>query len=224
MQGGHALGIVSAVQQHIGVPADQFHAGGPHRPLQSLGNGVFIHLPAPPGQGPQSIQRQRGIIQLVGSQQGNVVGALPPVAEGLAVPAGLQHLQGIRCSHRERAVRLTAGLLHYLLHLPALVVEHSGTAPLDDPRLLTGDQGPGIAQLLGVLQADIGDHRRLRGGNHIGGIQAAAQPHLQHHDVAARPQEKLHAQSGHQLKFRGWILHSLSRLDDQLPQLTQQFV
>ena len=75
-----------------------------------------------------------------------------------------------------------------------------------------------------AIAADVGNHRRLRRGDDIGGVQTAPQPHLQHHDVTARPEEILHSQGGHQLKFSGGVFHPLPRLQHQLAQLSQLLV
>ena len=104
------------------------------------------------------------------------------------------------------------------------MVEYGGAALFDDAGLLLSNQRTGVAQLLGVLQADVGDHGCFGSGDHVCGIKASAQSHFQHDNIALHAQEKLQAQSGHQFKFRGGILHSLSGFDDQLTQLAQHRV
>ena len=73
-----------------------------------------------------------------------------------------------------------------------------------------------------MVHAHGGDDRRLRHVDHIGGVQAAAQAHLQHHDVAAALPEIQHGHSGDQLKLCGMIRHGLrhrAHLFRQRPQV-----
>ena len=148
-------------------------------------------------------------MKLMLAQQRDVEGSLPPVAEGLALQTGGQHLKLAWLGNSKGDILFLADLFHNLLHLPALVVEYSITARFDDAGLLLRNQCPGIPQLGGVLQADVGNYRRLRGWNHIGGVQPSAQPHLKHYNVALRFQEIEHPHSGHQLKLGGRVLHPL---------------
>ena len=102
------------------------------------------------------------------------------------------------------------GLAHLLHHLGdplTLLIENDGTAVLDDRRLLPGDGLHGVAQLGGVVQANVGDNHRLGGRDDIGGVQAATHSGLQHHDVTAPTEEELQGHTGHQLKLRGVLLH-----------------
>lgn len=52
----------------------------------------------------------------------------------------------------------------------------------DDAGLLRGDLGEGLPQIIGVIQADRGDHRD-RGVDDVGGVPAAAHPDLDDGDV-----------------------------------------
>ena len=65
----------------------------------------------------------------------------------------------------------------------------------------------GVPQLLHMLQADVGDHRHLRRGDDVGGVQPSAQAHLQHHQVTLGLPEIEHAQGGHQLELGGGVVH-----------------
>ena len=64
----------------------------------------------------------------------------------------------------------------------------------------------------------MGNHRSLRGGNHIGGVQTAAQAGLQHHDIALRLQKIDHPNGGHQLEL-GLVLRRLQHLGGNLRQV-----
>ena len=141
------------------------------------------------------------------AQQVDVIGALPPVHKVLSVPSGGQHLKAVRVGDGHGAARMAAGIGDDLFHVPALVIQHGVAAGLDDARLLSGDLGVGVPQLLHMLQADVGDHRHLRRGDHIGGVQPSAQAHLQHHQVTLGLPEIEHAQGGHQLELGGGVVH-----------------
>ena len=62
-----------------------------------------------------------------------------------------------------------------------------------------------------MLQADAGDDRRLRGGDHVGGVQPPPQAYLQHHDVTPCRLEAAKAHAGQQLKLGGGVLHGVCR-------------
>ena len=105
-----------------------------------------------------------------------------------------------------RAVILAAAADH-VLHARLLLIEHAVAAVLDDAGLGLGDFLDGIAQHLHVIQADVHDHRGLRRVDDVGGVQLAAQAHLQHYDLAGVAGEVLHCDAGDQLKLGGVLLH-----------------
>ena len=61
-------------------------------------------------------------------------------------------------------------------------------------------------------------------GDHVGGVQAAAQTYLQHHDVTLLLQKELHAHRGHQLELGGGIGHPLRHLQHLLGEAAQDFI
>ena len=68
-----------------------------------------------------------------------------------------------------------------------------------DGRLLAGDGGQRVPQVLGVLQGDRGDRRHL-GIDHVGGVEAPAQTHLDHGGVHRPRGEPGEGQGGGQLE------------------------
>ena len=60
-----------------------------------------------------------------------------------------------------------------------------------------------------MVQAQLGDDRRQRGGDHVGGVQPPAKTHLQHHQVASRLGEVKKGQGRDDFKFRRLVLHRL---------------
>ena len=75
-----------------------------------------------------------------------------------------------------------ADLRNHLLCFPGLRGADHGAAGLDDAGLLGGDLGQGVAQHLGVVQADGGDGADRRVDD-VGGVEPPAQPGLQHLEV-----------------------------------------
>ena len=69
-----------------------------------------------------------------------------------------------------------------------------------------------IAQIVRVVQTDIGDDCHLRRVDDIGGVQRAAHAHLQYHDVAILPGKIHKANGGDQFKFRRLFIHCLGKL------------
>ena len=82
-------------------------------------------------------------------------------------------------------------------------------AGLDDAGFGGGDLLHRIAQHRCVIQTDVGEHRRLRGGDHVGGVEFAAHAHLAHHDVAPFPREPCECHGRYQLKFRWMVGHAV---------------
>jgi hypothetical protein len=90
-------------------------------------------------------------------------------------------------------------LLENDLRLAMLRRDHRRHTRFDDARLLGRDQRQGVAQQRGVLQADGGDDADGRGDD-VGGVQPAAQPHLQHHPIDLLLGEVEQGQHGHDLE------------------------
>lgn len=62
----------------------------------------------------------------------------------------------------------------------------AGHAGLHDARLLAGDEGEGVAQDLHVVVAERRDAADDGAGHGVGGVEAAAEAHLEDHDVHLR--------------------------------------
>ena len=110
-----------------------------------------------------------------------------------------RELRGVRDGKRDLLFCTDAG--NDLPHLAVLTVEHSAAAGLEDAGFLRGDGGEGAAEDGGVLQPDVGDDRRLRRGNDVGGVQPPAETDLDHDEVTAGLREPEKADGGHQLKL-----------------------
>ena len=70
----------------------------------------------------------------------------------------------------------------------------------DDARLLAGDLGDGVAEVLGVVDADRRDDRDGRVDD-VGGVPAAAEPDLDHRDVDGRVGERGERHRGDDLEL-----------------------
>ena len=70
------------------------------------------------------------------------------------------------------------------------LAEHERRARLHDPGLLLGDPGPGRAEVLDVVELDVGDHGDLA-VDHVGGVPAAPEAHLDDRDVDGHVGEPL---------------------------------
>ena len=79
-----------------------------------------------------------------------------------------------------------------------------------------GDLGKRVAEQVRVVERNRHDGRNLGRGDDVGGIEAAAKPHLEHHDIAADVREMHECHGGHQLELGGVLatfrLHRLGTL------------
>ena len=125
-----------------------------------------------------------------------------------------QGSQAVGLGNGDRDVQGGAAIPEHLLHRGQVGVEHRVAAGLKDAGLGGGDGLHGGAQELGVVQADVGEDRDLRGGDHVGGVEFAAHTRLQDHNVAALPVEPGQGDGSDQLKLGGQIRHGLGEGPD----------
>jgi hypothetical protein len=78
-------------------------------------------------------------------------------------------------------------------------------AALDDRRLLGGDRGDRVAEVLAVVEADCGDRRNAE-VQHVGAVESAAESHLAHHRVRMSLGGDHDAGDRHELEARGLLL------------------
>ena len=72
---------------------------------------------------------------------------------------------------------------------------------LDDPSFFGRNGLKGVAEQLGMVEIDAGDDREQGILDDVGGVQSAAQTHLQHHKVHPASPEIFKPDSGDQLEF-----------------------
>ena len=102
----------------------------------------------------------------------------------------------------ERRVQLRCPLRKHSFHRLYSGMAYHRHARLDDARLFPGDLLDGIPQQLHVIQAN-GRDDAYQGRDYIGGIQASAQAHLNHHQFHLLRLKNQQRQGGAQLKGRG---------------------
>ena len=79
-----------------------------------------------------------------------------------------------------------------------------------------GNLGKRVAEQVRVVERNRHDCRNLGRSDDVGGIEPAAKPHLEHHDIAADVREMHERHGGHQLELGGVLpafrFHRLSTL------------
>lgn len=111
--------------------------------------------------------------------------------EQLFFPQLDQRRVQLRCPRRKHGFHRLYGRMAYHWH-----------ARLDNARLFPSDLLDGIPQQLHVIQAN-GRDDAYQGRDYIGGVQASAQAHLNHHQVHLLRLKNQQRQGGAQLKGRG---------------------
>ena len=180
-------------------------------------------LPASAAQDLRRLNDHSGVFPLVGAQQGDGVG-VSLVGKDLALKAVKLGLDGRKIRNGQCGARFGAAVPDDPGDALALLVQNTGAAGLDDPRLFGGDLFHRVPQNLGVVKADVHNDRDLRPGDDVCGVEPAAQTGLQHHDIAACLRIPQHGGGGHQLKFGGVVLHLLRRDTHPGDNVRQNFV
>ena len=223
-RGPHAVGVVAAVQQEGRVMPQQLKAARPLHGLQSGADGTFRHIPAFGPQHPQGGDGHRRVAGLVAADEGQVHPVQPIKIKGDCVQISTVDLQVVEIHFGQGRVLLCCHPPDDRIGLRDPAVAHHRAARLDDARLGGGNIGQRGAQLPDVVHTQRGDHGALRILDDVGGIQRAAQPHFQHHDVALFAGKIQHPQRGDDLEFGGHIRHGVGGRLHPLHQLHQFFV
>ena len=150
-QGIHTLGVMATVNDEVGISASQLQPSRPLAVCQPTLDRLIRDLPSLLPQAPNNVQSGDRVIPLVFSQQRNTERTGIPIGEHLPVQSNRLYLQGIRGRHGEGDRQFSADALHHFFSFPALVIQHTAAAGLQDAGLLLRDQRHRIAQLLGVL-------------------------------------------------------------------------
>ena len=95
----------------------------------------------------------------------------------------------------------------------------TGASRLDDASLLSSDLADGVAEQIGMVEADARDDGNVGCRNDVGGVQAAAKADLQHRNLASHLGEMQERHRRHKLELR-WVVTGFHRhLLGMLPHL-----
>ena len=215
---------MSAVDDEQGLPGGNVEPSGPADIPNTVVDILLRNLPSLFDQGVSNGQHHGGIVELmVPQQRQNQV--LPGAAvKYLTIQRMLFQPKRVKIRLFQADVLFPADLLVHRFHRRGTAVHHSVAALLEDAGLGQRNLLHGIAQILRMIQADVGDHRHLGHFNDVGGIQRAAHAHFQHHDVALLAAEILEGDAGNQLEFRGGFLHGVRQGLDVLCHRSQIFI
>ena len=202
----------------------QFKAARPLHGLQSGADGAFRHVPAFGPQHPQGGDGHRRVAGLVAADEGQVHPVQPVKIKGDCVQISTVDLQFVEIHFGQGRILLCSHPPDDRIGLRDPAVAHHRAARLDDARLGGGNIGQRGAQLPDVVHTQRGDHGALRLLDDVGGIQRAAQPHFQHHDIALFAGKIQHPQRGDDLELGGHIGHGVGGRLHPLHQLHQFFV
>ena len=200
--------------------AHQLKAGRPDRGVEPVLHGVAGDPPASGAQHLHRLQHHGGVAELMLPQQGQGVG-LALIQEALPLQAVKLRRKPGEVRDAQAGAHLPGLLPEDLQHALPLLIGHRLAAGLEDPGLLGGDLLQGVPQHGGVIQADVHEHGSLGGSDDVGGVQPAAQAHLQHHDVTAPVGKPAQGRGGDELKLRGVVCHGLGQGAEPGHQLRQ---
>ena len=119
--------------------------------------------------------------------------------------------QAVKIRLPEGHVPFGADPLIHRLHGRGAPIDHRMAVRLENAGLGFRDFLHGVPKILGVIQADVGNHRHLGHLDDIGGVPGAAHAHLQHHNIAFLPIKILEGDAADQLEFRGRLGHGVSQ-------------
>ena len=208
-RGAHPVGIVTAVQHKGRAVAQQLKASGPAYLLQPGADGAFRDVPALLPQHPQGGDGQRSVAGLIAADKRQTYPIQPVKAEGNCVQISAGDLQLCKIHLGKGGILLRCHPAQHSVCLRCTAVAHHRAARLDDARLGCGDIRQRGTKLLDVVHAQCRDHRAGRLFDDIGGIQRAAKPHLQHHDIALLLRKIEHSQCSDDLELGGHVLHGI---------------
>ena len=223
-RGPHPVGIVAAVQHKGRRTAQQLKAARPLHRLQPLADGLFRDVPSPAPQHPQGGDGHCRVPGLVAADEGQAHAVQTVEIKGHLVEVAAIEAQFGEIHHRQRGVLLLCHAGDHGIGLGHAAVAHRRAAGLEDARLGGGNVGDGGAQLFHMVHPQRRDDRALRRVDDVGGVQRAAQAHLQHHDVAFLFGKPEHPQRRDDLKLGGDIRHGVGGGAHPLHQLHQSLV
>ena len=205
----NTLGIVTAVDDKQGVPADNIKPARPAYIPNAIIDILLADLPAFLNQSVGYGEHHRGVVELMVTQQGELNALTAAAVKVLAEQIPRVQLQRVKVRLNQGDVLLRAHFCINRFHGRRTPVNHRRTALLENAGLCPRDCFQCIAQHLGVIQTDIGNDGHLRCLDHIGGVKRTAQTYFQHHDIALLALEVFKGNRADQLKLCGLLRHLL---------------
>ena len=219
-----ALGVVTSVH-HDGWPAGhdghQLEAPRPAGRSHSRLDGAFGNPPSASCEHPGRLDGKRGVARLIGGQQRRAVRTITVREASHEVARQRKARIRFHDSALPRRTNLAYGKLAEIGYdqrrlasgrrlgdgagrpFVVLRIGHHRAPRLDDARLLSRNSRRAVAQQGRMVEPDARDDGHLGRADDVGGIQAPAQPHFKHHDVAPRSSEVHQGHGGHKLELRG---------------------
>ena len=105
------------------------------------------------------------------------------------------------------ALSRSADFLDHLHNFGIILIEDDIRPGFDDPGLRAGDLRQRVPEIFRVLKAYMCDHGHFRRINDVGGIELAAQSHLQYYNVTFLPAEIDHSDRRDELELARMVLH-----------------
>ena len=208
-RGPHPVGVVAAVQQKRRGMPQQLKAARPAHRFQTPADGLFRDIPSPAPQYPQGRDGHGRVPRLVAADEGQLHAIKAIKIKGHGIQITALEFQLVKIHHSQRGVPLFCHPDDDGIRLRHPAVAHHRAPRFDDARLGRGNVRDGGAQLFHMIHAQRRDDRALRRVNDIGGVQRAAQTHLQHHDVTVPLGKVKHSQCRDDLKLGGHIGHGI---------------
>ena len=196
-QRARARGIVRAIQNHFRISRDVLQPARPHGLRDSLLDDFQRHS--------QPLQRGYGsdrIFNLVHTRQRTAY-AQPTPGELAAARVERDVADLHRCAAHHLHAQIHGARRKYRVRLRALPREHRRHSRFQNARLLPRNGFQALAQKRLVIEIHRSDHAQL-GHDHVGRVQAPAQPHFQH--------RHLHAASAKQQQRHGRHAFEVSRM------------
>ena len=204
---GRRAGLCAASTRIVGDVLTRSSRPGRGDGGETVLHRVGVQLLADPGAEERldGRQRQRRVRGLVGTgQRQEDVGVHPtetpqvqplPADREFPVQHGELTVEPGNCG-----VHLDRPLQQHLHGVRLLRADHRYRTGFDDPGLVAGDLGDGVAQVFGVVDADRGD-RGDSGVDHVGRVPGAAETHLDHRDLDRGVGERRERHGGEHLEL-----------------------
>ena len=205
--GGDALGVVAAVRHEERGALDELEPRRPDGGGKALTHALRRQVPAGAAEGIECRERHGGVFQLVRAEQADGV-LLALEAEALALDGVRERLDFGEIRKCELRAGFCGGGAEHRGDAFGLLVAH-GAAALEYAGFLGGNGLHAVPEDVRVVEPDVGDDGAVRAGDGVGGVQPAAQAHLQHGDVRAAAGEPEQGRGRQQLELRAGLGHPL---------------